>query len=113
MSTDLPVILVPGLLCSARLYASQIAALWPYGQVTVANHLRDARMSAIAERILANAPPRFALAGLSMGGYIAFAMLRLARAHRKARAARHISKAGPFSNLPRVRSSFRWRKRAN
>lgn len=78
MATDLPLILVPGLLCSARLYAPQIAALWPYGQVTVADHRRDASMTAIAARILANAPPRFALAGLSMGGYIAFAMLRLA-----------------------------------
>jgi pimeloyl-ACP methyl ester carboxylesterase len=35
-------------------------------------------MTAIAARILKDAPPRFALAGLSMGGYIAFAMLRLA-----------------------------------
>ncbi len=78
MATDLPLILVPGLLCSARLYAPQIAALWPYGQVTIADHRRDASMTAIAARILANAPPRFALAGLSMGGYIAFAMLRLA-----------------------------------
>jgi pimeloyl-ACP methyl ester carboxylesterase len=35
-------------------------------------------MEAIAARILKNAPPHFALAGLSMGGYIAFAMMRLA-----------------------------------
>jgi pimeloyl-ACP methyl ester carboxylesterase len=35
-------------------------------------------MAAIATRILHNAPTRFALAGLSMGGYIAFAMLRQA-----------------------------------
>jgi pimeloyl-ACP methyl ester carboxylesterase len=42
----------------------------------VADHRRDDDMSAIAARILAHAPPRFALAGLSMGGYIAFAMLR-------------------------------------
>ena len=35
-------------------------------------------MAAIAARILADAPPRFALAGLSMGGYIAFAMMRQA-----------------------------------
>ena len=35
-------------------------------------------MAAIAQRILDDAPPRFALAGLSMGGYIAFAMMRLA-----------------------------------
>ena len=35
-------------------------------------------MPAIAAAILSNAPERFALAGLSMGGYIAFAMMRLA-----------------------------------
>jgi pimeloyl-ACP methyl ester carboxylesterase len=78
MAQTLPLLLVPGLLCSARLYAAQIAALWPHGQVTVADHRRDDTMEAIATRILAAAPPRFALAGLSMGGYIAFAMMRLA-----------------------------------
>ena len=74
----LPLVLVPGLLCSARLYAAQVAALWPHGAVTVADHRRDDTMEAIATRILADAPPHFALAGLSMGGYIAFAMMRLA-----------------------------------
>jgi pimeloyl-ACP methyl ester carboxylesterase len=78
MASNLPIVLVPGLLCSARLYTPQIEALWPFGSISVADHLRDDSMVAIAERILANAPPRFALAGLSMGGYIAFAMLRLA-----------------------------------
>lgn len=78
MAQNLPLVLVPGLLCSARLYASQIAALWPHGQVAVADHRRDDTMEAIAARILKDAPPHFALAGLSMGGYIAFAMMRLA-----------------------------------
>jgi pimeloyl-ACP methyl ester carboxylesterase len=78
MAQSLPLVLVPGLTCTARLYAPQIAALWPLGQVTVADHRRDSDMAAIAARILSNAPPRFALAGLSMGGYIAFAMMRLA-----------------------------------
>ena len=78
MAQSLPLVLVPGLLCSARLYAAQVAALWPFGQVAVADHRRDTDMAAIAARILADAPPRFALAGLSMGGYIAFAMMRLA-----------------------------------
>lgn len=78
MAAALPLVLVPGLLCSARLYSSQVAALWPHGQVAIADHKRDADMAAIAARILANAPPRFALAGLSMGGYIAFAMMRQA-----------------------------------
>jgi pimeloyl-ACP methyl ester carboxylesterase len=44
----------------------------------VADHRRDDGMDAVAARILTDAPPRFALAGLSMGGYIAFAMLRQA-----------------------------------
>ena len=78
MTPVLPLILVPGLLCSARLYAPQIAALWPHGSMTVVDHRRDSEVAAIAARILADAPPRFALAGLSMGGYIAFAMLRQA-----------------------------------
>jgi len=75
---SLPLLLVPGLTCTARLYGPQIAALWPFGPVTVADHRQDADMAAVAARILQDAPPRFALAGLSMGGYIAFAMLRQA-----------------------------------
>ncbi len=77
-SNGLPIVLVPGLLCTARLYAEQIPALWRYGPVTVADHTRDDSMEAIARRILAAAPPRFALAGLSLGGYIAFEIVRQA-----------------------------------
>ena len=78
MAAPLPLVLVPGLGCSARLYSPQIEALWRFGPVTVADHTRDETMEAIAKRILANAPPRFALAGLSMGSFISFAILRLA-----------------------------------
>jgi pimeloyl-ACP methyl ester carboxylesterase len=78
MPQPLPVVLVPGLNCSARLYAPQIPVLWRFGPVTVADHTRDDSMTAIAARILADAPPRFALVGLSMGGYIAFEILRQA-----------------------------------
>jgi len=74
----LPIVLVPGLCCSARLYAEQIPVLWRYGPVQVADHTRDDRMDAVARRILAAAPPRFALVGLSMGGYISQMMLSLA-----------------------------------
>ena len=77
-SAGLPVVLIPGLNCSARLYAEQIPVLWRFGPVTVADHRRDDTMAAIARRILAAAPPRFALAGLSMGGYIAFEIMRQA-----------------------------------
>jgi pimeloyl-ACP methyl ester carboxylesterase len=78
MGPPLPLVLVPGLLCSARVFGPQIEALWPLGPVTIADHRRDNEIGAIAARILAAAPPRFALAGLSLGGYIAFAMMRQA-----------------------------------
>jgi pimeloyl-ACP methyl ester carboxylesterase len=76
MIEPIPIVLIPGLSCSARLYAEQIPHLWRLGPVTIADHTRDDSMSAMARRILASAPPRFALIGLSMGGYISFEILR-------------------------------------
>ena len=78
MDNSMPILLVPGLVSSPRIYAPVIPALWRFGPVTVANHIRDDNMGAIARRILAEAPPRFALAGHSMGGYIAFEIMRQA-----------------------------------
>ena len=78
MVRSLPLVLVPGLTCTARLYGPQIEALWPFGQVAVADHRRDTQIGAVAKRILDSAPPRFALAGLSYGGYIAFEIMRQA-----------------------------------
>ncbi len=75
---SLPIILIPGLLGSPRLYAEQIPALWRLGPVTVATHTLDDSMGGIAKRILANSPIRFVLAGLSMGGYVCFEILRQA-----------------------------------
>src|ERR1700716_2114097 len=80
MPEPLPVVLVPGLNCSARLYAEQVPALWRFGPEPVADHTRDDSMDAIAARILTQAPPRFALVGLSMGGYIARGIVRRAPA---------------------------------
>jgi pimeloyl-ACP methyl ester carboxylesterase len=78
MDNTMPILLVPGLAGSPRIYAPVAAAMWRLGPVTVANHIRDDNMGAIARRILAEAPPRFALAGHSMGGYIAFEIMRQA-----------------------------------
>src|SRR6266404_2631690 len=78
MSKPLPVVLIPGLNCSARLYAEQIPPLWRFGPVQVADHTRANSMDVIAAQILAAAPRRFALAGLSMGGYLALTIVRLA-----------------------------------
>lgn len=73
-----PILLVPGLVCTAELFGSQLPALWTRGPVIVASTLGGDSMGAIADDILADAPPRFALAGLSMGGYLAFEILRRA-----------------------------------
>lgn len=78
MTDGLPLVLVPGLACSLRIYAPLLPQLWRTRPVMVANHLRDDSMSAIARRILSEAPEKFALAGHSMGGYIAFEMMRQA-----------------------------------
>jgi pimeloyl-ACP methyl ester carboxylesterase len=73
-----PLVLVPGLACTAELFAPQVAALESRHRVTVADHAADESMPAIARRLLAAAPPRFALAGLSMGGYVALEVMRQA-----------------------------------
>src|SRR6476620_8257539 len=64
-------VLIPGLLCSARLYEQLLPTVWSYGSVTIADNRRDSTVTAMAQRLLTAAPDRFALAGLSMGGYVA------------------------------------------
>lgn len=72
-------ILLPGLLCDDRLFAPQRAALGTAAaDVSVPDLTRDESVAAMADRVLAAAPERFALAGLSMGGYVALEILRRA-----------------------------------
>jgi pimeloyl-ACP methyl ester carboxylesterase len=78
MNQSLPILLIPCLLGSARLYTAQIPEVWRFGPVTIADHTRNDSISGMAQRILATAPPKFALFGLSLGGYIAFEILRVA-----------------------------------
>jgi pimeloyl-ACP methyl ester carboxylesterase len=78
VAAPLPIVLVPGLLTSPRLFGEQLPALWRHGPVTIADNTRDDTIAAMASHILADAPPRFALAGLSMGGYIGFEIVRQA-----------------------------------
>ncbi|HEX9811582.1 MAG TPA: alpha/beta fold hydrolase [Burkholderiales bacterium] len=75
---SLPFVLVPGLGCSARVFAEQIPMLWRFGPVTVADHKQGDSIETIARQMLSSAPPRFGLIGFSMGGYIAFEMHRQA-----------------------------------
>jgi pimeloyl-ACP methyl ester carboxylesterase len=78
MNETVPIILIPGLACSPRLFAPQLPGLWAFGPVTIADTRRGGSMAELAAQILDSAPPRFALAGLSMGGYIAFEIMRQA-----------------------------------
>ena len=73
-----PIVLLPGLLCDHRLYAGQLPALEARGGVMVGDLTRRDSIPALAAQILDEAPPRFALAGLSMGGYVALEILRRA-----------------------------------
>lgn len=79
-------VLVPGLVCDARVWRDQVAALSPGRQIQVAAHGTLDSLGAMAERILDAAPPRFALAGHSMGGRVALEVLARA-AHRVTRLA--------------------------
>ena len=77
-ASPIDLVMVPGLLCTADLFAVQARGLADVARVTVGRHTEHATVAAIAAEILAAAPPRFALAGLSMGGYVAFEIQRQA-----------------------------------
>jgi pimeloyl-ACP methyl ester carboxylesterase len=71
-------ILIPGLLCDAAVWTAQAAALEDLARIRIAEHgLRDS-LGAMAEAIIAHAPPRFAVAGHSMGGRVALEVVRRA-----------------------------------
>jgi pimeloyl-ACP methyl ester carboxylesterase len=81
MSDDrsINLMLLPGLLNDARLWQHQCAALAPLADVRVADLTTAESMAALAESVLAQAPAGpFALAGLSMGGYVALEIMRQA-----------------------------------
>jgi pimeloyl-ACP methyl ester carboxylesterase len=73
-----PLVLLPGLLCDRELWTAQIAGLADVADVTVADLTAFDTFAGMAEHVLAGAPARFALAGLSMGGYLSFEILRRA-----------------------------------
>lgn len=73
-----PLLLLPGLLCDARLWQDQAEGLRDIAAPQVADLTQDASLGGMALRALDAAPPRFALAGLSMGGYVALEILRRA-----------------------------------
>lgn len=77
--TNTPLILIPGLLCDHTLWAAQLPALSDGSDIIVTDqHINHESLDSAASTILQKAPPRFDLAGFSMGGYIALEIMRQA-----------------------------------
>jgi pimeloyl-ACP methyl ester carboxylesterase len=73
-----PLLLLPGLLCDQALWAHQLENMNDVADSVVTDMTRDSTMAGMAKRILDSAPERFALCGLSMGGYCALEIMRQA-----------------------------------
>jgi pimeloyl-ACP methyl ester carboxylesterase len=69
---------LPGLLCDERLFRAQIDDLSDIASCTVGDLTIADTMAELAVGVLAHAPPRFTLVGLSMGGYVALEIMRMA-----------------------------------
>jgi pimeloyl-ACP methyl ester carboxylesterase len=76
--SHLPVILLPGLVCDATVWAHASAPLESHAPVSIPDYGLLDSLGAMAEKVLREAPPRFALAGHSMGGRVALEMIRRA-----------------------------------
>ena len=74
----LPLLLLPGSLCTDLLFQAQISFFKEHREVIVANFSNCDSIEAMATKVLNEAPEEFALAGLSMGGIVAFEMFRQA-----------------------------------
>ncbi len=73
-----PLVLLPGMMCDARLFGPQIAELSCDTAVMVAPVIQGERIEEIASMLLDILPKRFALAGLSIGAVVAMEILRRA-----------------------------------
>lgn len=73
-----PIVFAPGMMCDARLFDRQAAVLGADCAISVADFSKDDSIAAMARRLLGDAPARFYLAGLSMGGIVAFEAWRQA-----------------------------------
>ncbi|HEY2110182.1 MAG TPA: alpha/beta hydrolase, partial [Dongiaceae bacterium] len=73
-----PLVLLSGALCDAALWRHQIAGLSDIADVRVGDLTRDDSVGSMAARVLASQPKHFALAGISLGGYVALEIMRRA-----------------------------------
>ena len=75
---ETPLLLLPGLLCDSELWRPQVEALADVAAALIPDLTLDTSIGDMAARVLAVAPPVFSLAALSMGGYVAFEIMRRA-----------------------------------
>ena len=80
MPKNVPLILLPGLLCDEALWQYQIKFLKNIADCQVPVLTKHDQVDALARSVLSAAPKEFALAGLSMGGYVALEIMRQAPA---------------------------------
>src|SRR5690606_6113064 len=78
MTPRTPLLFLPGLLNDARLWTAQIEGLSDLAPCSVGDLTGAEDIRGLATSVLAQAPERFALAGLSMGGYVALEIMRQA-----------------------------------
>ena len=97
-----PLVLLPGMMCDARLFGPQIDALSGTRPIHIAPITGHDSTAALAAEVLAHAPPRFALAGLSMGGIVAMEIMAQApdRIDRLA-----LLDTNPRAELPEIRAA--------
>jgi len=97
----LPLVLLPGMMCDARLFTPQIEAFSGRTAVQIAPICAHDNVQDLAASVLATAPKTFALAGLSMGGIVAMEVLRQApdRVHKIA-----LLGTNPLAETPQIKA---------
>jgi pimeloyl-ACP methyl ester carboxylesterase len=75
---SLPLVCIPGLLCDEALWVPQRDRFIGERPVVIADVTQSDSIAAMAQDLLAMAPARFVLAGLSLGGYVALEVMRQA-----------------------------------
>ena len=73
-----PILMIPGLNATPRVFREQMETMWRFGPVTISANSDGSTVAEIAASIVRDAPARFALGGFSMGGYVAFEIVRQA-----------------------------------
>ena len=78
MANKIPLVLLPAFMSTRALWEPQLDALADIADITVVDLTPYDSVAKMADAVLERAPQRFALAGLSLGAFTAFEILRRA-----------------------------------